>query len=85
MDIKTPSQVKKEFYEILKQVNEKHEPVMVSSSNNENNAVIIGKKDWDSIQETLFIELTGTMNEVRNREKDNSGYTDIDDLDWDNL
>ncbi|MCD8796613.1 type II toxin-antitoxin system Phd/YefM family antitoxin [Mammaliicoccus sciuri] len=85
MDIKTPSQAKKEFYEILKQVNEKHEPVMISSSNNENNAVIIGKKDWDSIQETLFIELTGTMNEVRNREKDNSGYTDIDDLDWDNL
>lgn len=85
MDIKTPTNARKEFYELLKQVNDSHEPVIISSSKSENNAVIISQKDWDSIQETLYLETTGTMNKVREREKDNSGYTNVDDLDWDNL
>ncbi|MFL0470066.1 prevent-host-death protein [Staphylococcus casei] len=85
MNIKTPTNARKEFYELLKQVNESHEPVIISSSKSENNAVIISQKDWDSIQETLYLETTGTMDKVREREKDNSGYANIDDLDWDNL
>ena len=85
MNIKTPTNARKEFYELLKQVNDSHEPVVISSSKSENNAVIISQKDWDSIQETLYLETTGTMDKVREREKDNSGYTNVDDLDWDNL
>ncbi|EZU40499.1 MULTISPECIES: type II toxin-antitoxin system Phd/YefM family antitoxin [Staphylococcus] len=85
MNIKTPTNARKEFYELLKQVNDSHEPVIISSSKSENNAVIISQKDWDSIQETLYLETTGTMDKVREREKDSSGYTNIDDLDWDNL
>jgi len=85
MNIKTPTSARKEFYELLKQVNDSHEPVIISSAKSENNAVIISQKDWDSIQETLYLETTGTMDKVREREKDNSGYTNIDDLDWDNL
>jgi antitoxin YefM len=85
MNIKTPTNARKEFYELLKQVNESHEPVTISSSKSENNAVIISQKDWDSIQETLYLETTGTMDKVREREKDNSGYANIEDLDWDNL
>lgn len=50
-----------------------------------NNAVIIGLEDWKSIQETIYLESTGTMDKVREREKDNSGTTNIDDIDWDNL
>ena len=85
MNIKTPTNARKEFYELLKQVNDSHEPVIISSSKGENNAVIISQEDWDSIQETLYLETTGTMDKVREREKDNSGYTNVDDLDWDNL
>ncbi|MEB7754910.1 type II toxin-antitoxin system Phd/YefM family antitoxin [Staphylococcus pseudoxylosus] len=85
MNIKTPTNARKEFYELLKQVNDSHEPVIISGSKSENNAVIIGQKDWNSIQETLYLESTGTMDKVREREKDNSDYTNIDDLDWDSL
>ncbi|RIO42045.1 type II toxin-antitoxin system Phd/YefM family antitoxin [Staphylococcus saprophyticus] len=85
MNIKTPTNARKEFYELLKQVNDSHEPVIISGSKSENNAVIIGQKDWNSIQETLYLESTGTMDKVRERENDNSGFTDIDDLDWDNI
>ncbi|MGJ5713562.1 type II toxin-antitoxin system Phd/YefM family antitoxin [Staphylococcus auricularis] len=85
MNIKTPTNARKEFYELLKQVNDNHEPVIISGSKSENNAVIVSQKDWNSIQETLFLESTGIMDKVREREKDDSGYTNIDDLDWDNL
>ena len=85
MNIKTPTNARKEFYELLKQVNDSHEPVIISGSKSENNAVIIGQKDWNSIQETLYLESTGTMDKVREREKDNSGYTDIDSLEWDTI
>lgn len=85
MNIKIPTNAGKEFYELLKQVNDNHEPVIISGSKSENNAVIVSQKGWNSIQETLFLESTGTMDKVREREKDDSGYTNIDDLDWDNL
>ncbi|MDW8566004.1 type II toxin-antitoxin system Phd/YefM family antitoxin [Staphylococcus shinii] len=85
MQIKTPTSARKEFYELLKQVNDSHEPIIISGSKSENNAVIIGQKDWNSIQETLYLESTGTMDKVREREKDNTGYTDIDSLDWDTI
>ncbi|MCE5025532.1 type II toxin-antitoxin system Phd/YefM family antitoxin [Staphylococcus simulans] len=85
MNIKIPTNARKEFYELLKQVNDNHEPVIISGSKSENNAVIVSQKGWNSIQEMLFLESTGTMDKVREREKDDSGYTNIDDLDWDNL
>lgn len=85
MQIKTPTSARKEFYELLKQVNDSHEPIIISGSKSENNAVIIGQKDWNSIQETLYLESTGTMDKVREREKDNTGYTDIDSLNWDTI
>jgi len=85
MNIKTPTNARKEFYELLKQVNDSHEPVIIRDAKSENNAVMVSQQDWDSMQETLFLASTGTMNKVKEREKDNSGYTTIDNLDWDNL
>lgn len=85
MIIKNPTTARAEFYDLLKQVNTSHKPIMIHGKNRDNNAVIIGQSDWESIQETLFLESTGTLETVREREKDNSGFINIDDLDWDNL
>lgn len=85
MNIKSPTNARKEFYELLKQVNDSNEPVYINSSNSENNAVMIGQNDWNSIQESLYLESTGTLDKVRTREQDQSGQTNIDDIDWDNL
>ena len=68
MIITSPTEARKDFYQLLKNV-----------------AVIIGLEDWKSIQETIYLESTGTMDKVREREKDSSGTTNIDDIDWDNL
>ena len=69
----------------MKDVNENHTEIEIISDRSGNNAVLIGLDDWRAIQETLFLEQTGTLDAVRVREKDHSGFTDIDEIDWDNL
>lgn len=80
-----PTSARKNFYKLLKDVNENHSEIEIISDRSENNAVLIGLDDWRAIQETLLLEQTGTLDTVRKREKDDSGFTDVDDIDWDNL
>ncbi|WP_313628067.1 type II toxin-antitoxin system Phd/YefM family antitoxin [Enterococcus italicus] len=80
-----PSSARKDFYKLLKDVNENHTEIEIISDRSENNAVLIGLDDWRAIQETLFLEQTGTLDAIRAREKDHSRFTDIDEIDWDNL
>lgn len=48
-------------------------------------ATLISFKNKKSIEEALHPFPTKAMEKVRKREKDNSGFTDIDDIDWDEL
>lgn len=80
-----PSSARKDFYKLLKDVNENHTEIEIISERSENNAVLVGLDDWRAIQETLFLEQTGTLDVVRKREKDDSEFTDVDEIDWDNL
>lgn len=83
----TPTSARKNLYSIIKNVNEQRKPVMIDAAdgNEEKSAVIIGKQDWESIEETLHLVQTGTMEKVQQREKDASGFTDFADIDWDEL
>ncbi len=81
----TPSHARKNLYQLLKDVNQNHKEIQIISENEENNAVLISLDDWQSIQETLMLEQTGVLDEVRKREKDDSGFTNVDDIDWNKL
>ena len=80
-----PSNARKNFYQLLKDVNQNHKEIKIISEISENNAVLISLDDWQSIQETLMLEQTGVLDKVRKREKDDSGFTNVDDIDWDKL
>lgn len=80
-----PSNARKNFYQLLKNVNKDHKEIQIISEVSGNNAVLISLENWESIKETLLLEQTGVLNQVRKREKDDSGFTDIDEIDWDNL
>jgi PHD/YefM family antitoxin component YafN of YafNO toxin-antitoxin module len=43
------------------------------------------KEDWHSLQETLYLEQTGTLALVKEREQDETGFCDVDDIDWEAL
>ncbi|MBD8087268.1 type II toxin-antitoxin system Phd/YefM family antitoxin [Limosilactobacillus sp. c11Ua_112_M] len=83
----TPTNARNNLYNLIKKVNADHTPVTISSSKNSGSedAVLISKKDWDAIQETMYLEETGVGDIVRQRESDNSGFTDVDEIDWDKL
>lgn len=82
----TPTGARKDLFNILKRVNKDHTPINIESSENKDeNAVLISKEDWNAIQETLYLEANGVGKVVRERGKDHSGFTDIDDIDWNKL
>jgi prevent-host-death family protein len=84
-NVYSPTNARKHFFGLLKQVATEKTPVTIQQKDHELDAVIVNKSDWDAIQETLYLYSTGTLDEVAKREKDNSGFTNVDELDWDNL
>ncbi|WP_367341250.1 type II toxin-antitoxin system Phd/YefM family antitoxin [Limosilactobacillus sp.] len=84
--IYTPTEARKNIFKILKGVNKNNKPVVIKpQKNNEKGAVIIGEDDWNAIQETLFLVNNGVDKQIKEREQDDSGFTDVDDIDWDKL
>lgn len=83
----TPTNARKNLYSIIKDVKRQKKPIMIDSAdgNEKKSAVIVSKQDWESIEETLHLIQTGTLAKVQKREEDNSGFTDVDDIDWDEL
>ena len=51
--------------------------------NDKDSATITSSQSKESIEKALHPLSTETMEKVRKREKDNSGFTDIDDVNWD--
>lgn len=84
--IYNPTNARKNLFSILKKVNKDHTPITIESNkDNDESAILVSKKDWNSLQETLYLAQNGVAKVVQEREKDNSGFTDIDDIDWDKL
>lgn len=84
MPIMNPSQARKVFYQLLKDVNQTSDPIYISGNNEESDAVIIGKKDWDSLQETLYLYSTGVAEVIHEREQEDE-FVALEDVDWDTL
>ncbi|OJF90718.1 type II toxin-antitoxin system Phd/YefM family antitoxin [Alkalibacterium sp. 20] len=84
MSIVNPSQARKVFYQLLKDVNTTNEPVYISGKNDESDAVMVSKKDWDAIQETLYLHSHGVADVIHQREQENE-FVALEDIDWDTL
>lgn len=84
--IYTPTEARKNIFKILKDVNQNNEPIIIKSQRSgDKDAVVIGEDDWHAIKETLFLINNGVDKQVKEREQDDSGFTDVDDIDWDKL
>lgn len=81
MSIVNPSQARKVFYQLLKDVNKTSEPVYISG---ENEAVMVSKKDWDAIQETLYLQSSGVTAAIHQCEQEND-FVALENIDWDTL
>lgn len=80
-----PNEARKNLNQLLKRVSKDHKEIQLIVEADGNNSVLDSLKDWQSIQETLLLEKTGVLDQVRSRVKDDSGFISVDEIDWDNL
>jgi antitoxin YefM len=61
MDIFSASQARANLFKLLEQVNQDSKPRVITSRRGD--GVLISKDDWDSIQETLYLQSIPGMRE----------------------
>ncbi len=61
MDIHTASQARANLFKLLEQVNKESKPCIITSRKGD--GVLISKDDWESIQETLYLQSIPGMQE----------------------
>lgn len=84
MEVITPTEARKNLYGIMKHVANDSTPVEISSKKNEEDSVVvISKTDWNALQETLYLQRVGVLDEIRKHEGDDS--EDLGVVDWDSL
>lgn len=76
----TATEARANLYRVIDETAESHVPVRITSKRN--NAVLLSEKDWDAIQETLYLLSVPGM-----RESIKTGFeTDVidcaEELDW---
>lgn len=67
MKIVNASTARANLFGLVEQVNQDHVPRIITSKNGD--AVLLSKEDWDSLQETLYLQsISGLVEAVRQAE-----------------
>lgn len=81
----TPTNARKNLYQIIKDVTTHKEPVnIVPTKNGEAGVTLIPTEDWEAMQETLYLQTTGVLETIQERMSDDSGFSAVDDV-WNEL
>ncbi|WP_251545369.1 type II toxin-antitoxin system Phd/YefM family antitoxin [Limosilactobacillus caecicola] len=70
-EIVTPTEARKNLFQIIKGINRDKKPVVIKPTKaGEKGAVMISQDDWDAIQETLYLVNQGVDKQIRDRAND---------------
>lgn len=84
MEIFTPTNAHKDFFNLIKNIVSDSQPVEISSTkDNTESVIMISKSDWNAIQETLYLQQVGVLDRI-NHFKDETSE-DLREIDWDSL
>ena len=84
MEIITPTNARKDFFNLIKNVVSDSQPVEISSTkDNAESVVMISKSDWNTIQETLYLQQAGVLDRINHFNDDVS--EELGEIDWDSL
>ncbi|MBU8791498.1 type II toxin-antitoxin system prevent-host-death family antitoxin [Oceanobacillus caeni] len=78
-----PTNARKNLYQLIKQVNDDNTPIEITSTKNDDGAVLVSKRNWDAIQETLYLQSTGVLDRMKHFEYEET--EDLGEIDWDTL
>lgn len=65
---------------MMKYVVSESQPVEIVSSKSEESVVLISKRDWNSLQETLYLQNVGVLDRIKYFEDEES--EDLGEIDW---
>ena len=80
MSATNATNARKNLFRLMQQVNEDHEPVLITGKNG--SAVLVSESDWQAIEETLFLNaIPGMADSIRDGM--NASVDNLSDrLDW---
>jgi antitoxin YefM len=80
MDIFSASQARANLFKLLEQVNQDSKPRIITSRRGD--GVLISKDDWDSIQETLYLQsIPGFVESITQVEADDEWVSEAEFMD----
>ena len=80
MDIYSASQARANLFKLLEQVNRESEPCIITSRKGD--GVLISKDDWESIQETLYLQFVpGFVESIKQAEADDEWVSEAEFMD----
>ncbi|MCI1986040.1 MAG: type II toxin-antitoxin system Phd/YefM family antitoxin [Lactobacillus sp.] len=79
MKVLPPSKARASFYAVIKSANRDADPILVAGADDEKSAYIVGKQEFEAMQETMALLMNGQIEAALSREEDDD--LDLDDLD----
>ena len=77
MDILSASQARANLFKLLEQVNQDSKPRIITSRKGD--GVLISKDDWESIQETLYLQsVPGLVESIKQAEADDKWVSEAE-------
>jgi len=77
MDILSASQARANLFKLLEQVNQDSKPRIITSRKGD--GVLISKDDWESIQETLYLQsVPGLVESIKQAEADDEWVSEAE-------
>ncbi|PSB04462.1 type II toxin-antitoxin system Phd/YefM family antitoxin [Merismopedia glauca] len=79
MEILSASEARANLFSLLEQVNQDHLPRVITSRKGD--AVMLSKADWESLQETLYLQsIPGLVESIKASEKANDWVSEAEFL-----
>ncbi|GIN74242.1 type II toxin-antitoxin system Phd/YefM family antitoxin [Bacillus sp. J14TS2] len=60
-----PTNAKQNLYQLIKQVNEDDTSIEITAGKSDVGAVLVSKREWDAIQETLYLHNAGVLERIK--------------------
>ncbi|MCH5461792.1 type II toxin-antitoxin system Phd/YefM family antitoxin [Lactobacillus sp. LC28-10] len=79
--IVNPTKARSNLYALIKMTNQDSHPVIIAGADEERSAVLMSKKDYDAMQETMSLIMNGQLQDAIARQNDkNDEEVDLDQM-----
>ncbi|MDF7639882.1 type II toxin-antitoxin system prevent-host-death family antitoxin [Lactobacillus sp. ESL0791] len=79
-DIVTPTKARTNLYSLINKTNRDAKPVIIAGATDEKSAVLISKREYDELQETLALISNGQLQDAIKRDNEKAEAIDLETM-----